>query len=79
MSEEDKLEYKKKLKENDKKIAEQLNIQLKNLNTDLTLFQPYQQKLEARTNLDLMIIMDCTYSMDPWINVTIKELKSVID
>jgi len=38
------------------------------------MFKPYEDKINKKTDLDLMFIMDCTGSMGSWIQASKKEL-----
>jgi len=43
------------------------------------MFLPYEEKLMQKTSLDLMFIMDITFSMDEWVDAAKEELKKIID
>jgi hypothetical protein len=56
-----------------------LNKQMERIYSDLKRLEPIKKLNEYNNSLDIMFIMDCTYSMDPWIEACKNEIKSIID
>lgn len=49
------------------------------LHQDFSIIKPYLNKIYENSTLDLLFIMDCTLSMQKWINSTHRELITIID
>lgn len=63
----------------DQASCAELSRHLKEINNDLKMMIPLEDNIKPMMDLDVMIIMDCTGSMSPWIEAAKKELKSIID
>ena len=49
------------------------------IHKDLEIFDNIRRKLENRESLDIMFIIDCTGSMQDWIDKCREEINSIID
>ena len=71
-------EIKKYYRDNVQVNLKEMNGQLGRIFTDLKRIQPVRDLIYAGRGLDLMFIMDCTGSMEPWIEKCKIEIAAII-